>query len=100
MSRAHCLKGSVKIDNSSPLETQAQERDLNPDPGLPRAAHLRFSGIEPLQAEAPAKPQSQNTSTSSTMVAPKEEPLKLPNGGRDSAYVNFMSLKFSQVTNQ
>ncbi|KAJ9089896.1 hypothetical protein DSO57_1008297 [Entomophthora muscae] len=99
---------NVKIDKFSPLETQAQEQDLNPDPGSPRAAGpvdrgtacLCFFGIKPLQAEAPAKPQSQNTSTSSTMVAPKEEPLKLPNGGRDDAYVNFMSLKASQVTNQ
>ncbi|KAJ9084997.1 hypothetical protein DSO57_1018432 [Entomophthora muscae] len=59
-----------------------------------------FFGIEPLQAEAPTKSQSQNICTSSTMVAPKEEPLKLPNGSRDGASVNFMSLKSSQVTNQ
>ncbi|KAJ9048481.1 hypothetical protein DSO57_1034713 [Entomophthora muscae] len=63
-------------------------------------ACMRFFGIEPLQAEAPAKSQSQNTCTSSTMVAPKEEPLKLPNGSRDGTSVNFMSLKSSQVTNQ
>ncbi|KAJ9089428.1 hypothetical protein DSO57_1013176 [Entomophthora muscae] len=95
----------VNIDNSFPLETQAQEQDLNPDPGSPRllglwTAGTCFFGINPLQAEAPTKPQSQNTSTSSTMVAPKEEPLELPNGGRDDAYMNFMSLKSSQVTHQ
>ncbi|KAJ9071790.1 hypothetical protein DSO57_1033549 [Entomophthora muscae] len=96
------------IENSFPLETQAQEQDSNPNPGYPwatgpvdcSAACLCFFGIKPLQAEAPAKPQSQNTSTSSTMVAPEEEPLKFPNGGRDDAYVNFMILKSSQVTNQ
>ncbi|KAJ9090406.1 hypothetical protein DSO57_1002718 [Entomophthora muscae] len=27
----------VKIDNSSPLKTQAQERESNPEPGFPRA---------------------------------------------------------------
>ncbi|KAJ9081344.1 hypothetical protein DSO57_1015627 [Entomophthora muscae] len=94
---------SVKIDNSSPLETQAQERDLNPGPGFLRAAgpmdrwatHPCFLGIKPLQAEAPVNSQSQNTNTSPTIVAPKEEPLKLPNEGRDSAYVSFMSLKSS-----
>ncbi|KAJ9062792.1 hypothetical protein DSO57_1006859 [Entomophthora muscae] len=98
----------VKIDNFPPLETQAQEQNLNPEFGLlwaagsidRGAAHLCFSGIKLLQAEAPTKPQSQNTSTSSTMVEPKEEPLKLPNRARDGAYVNFMSLKSSQVTNQ
>ncbi|KAJ9067299.1 hypothetical protein DSO57_1000880 [Entomophthora muscae] len=104
-----CTHLHVKIDNSSPLETQVQEWDSNPDPGSPGLpslwtaglpARLCFFGIEPLQAEALAKPQSQNTSTSSTMVVPKEEPLKFPNGSRDDAYVNFMSLKPSQVTNQ
>ncbi|KAJ9048362.1 hypothetical protein DSO57_1035742 [Entomophthora muscae] len=99
---------SVKIDNSSSLETKAQEWDSNPNPGFPqdagsvdrRAARPCFFRIKPLEAEAPAKPQSQNTSTSSIIVALKEEPLELPNGGRDDAYVNFMSLKSSQVTNQ
>ncbi|KAJ9082688.1 hypothetical protein DSO57_1002205 [Entomophthora muscae] len=95
----------VKFDNSSPLETQAQEQDLNPDPGSPRACGPRgcppvFFGVKPQQAEAPAKPQSQDTSTSSTMMAPEEEYLKFPNGGRDDTYTNFMSLKSSQVTNQ
>ncbi|KAJ9068876.1 hypothetical protein DSO57_1024313 [Entomophthora muscae] len=98
----------VKIDNSSPLETQAQEQDSNPGPGSLRAAgpmdcwaaRLCFLGIKPLQAEAPVSSQSQNTSTSPTIVVPKEEPLKLPNEGRDGTYVNFMSLKSSQATNQ
>ncbi|KAJ9083595.1 hypothetical protein DSO57_1033070 [Entomophthora muscae] len=49
----------VRIDNFSPLELQAQERESNPEPGFPRAAgpegrknnHPHFSGIEPLQAD-------------------------------------------------
>ncbi|KAJ9052890.1 hypothetical protein DSO57_1029590 [Entomophthora muscae] len=102
------LWGPVKIDNSSPLETQARERDLSPGPGFLRtagpvdcwAARLCFLGIKPLQAEAPVNSQSQNTDTSPTIVAPKEEPLELTNEGRDGAYVCFMSLKSSQATNQ
>ncbi|KAJ9069671.1 hypothetical protein DSO57_1016145 [Entomophthora muscae] len=97
-----------RIDNSLPQETQAQGWDSNPEPTFLRAAgpmdqgpaRLHFFGIKPLQAEAPTKSQSQNTCISSTMVAPKEEPLKLPNGSRDGASVNFMSLKSSQITNQ
>ncbi|KAJ9068192.1 hypothetical protein DSO57_1031133 [Entomophthora muscae] len=53
----------VRIDNYSPLETQAQKQESNLDPGLPQAAGpmdqepacLRFSEINFLQAEAPAK---------------------------------------------
>ncbi|KAJ9070904.1 hypothetical protein DSO57_1002534 [Entomophthora muscae] len=70
-------KKIVRIDNF-PLETQAQEWDLNPEPGFLRATgpmdqgpvHLCFPGTEPLQAEAPAKSQSQNTSVGLTMVVP------------------------------
>ncbi|KAJ9075381.1 hypothetical protein DSO57_1036684 [Entomophthora muscae] len=98
----------VRIDNSLSWEIQAQGWDSNPEPTFLQTAGPMnqgpacpcFFGIKPLQAEAPAKSQSQNTCTSSTMVAPKEEPLKLPNGSRDGASVNFISLKSSQVTNQ
>ncbi|KAJ9051718.1 hypothetical protein DSO57_1001984 [Entomophthora muscae] len=90
----------VKIDDSSPLETQAWEQDSNPGPGSLWAAHPCFLGIKPLQAEAPVNSQSQNTNISPTIVAPKEEPFELPNEGRDGAYVSFMSLKPSQATNQ
>ncbi|KAJ9084038.1 hypothetical protein DSO57_1028242 [Entomophthora muscae] len=98
----------VKIDNSSPLETQAWERDSNPGPGSLQAARPMdcwaarpcFLGIKPLQAEAPVNSQSQNTNISPTIVAPKEEPFELPNEGSDGAYVSFMSLKSSQATNQ
>ncbi|KAJ9068321.1 hypothetical protein DSO57_1029936 [Entomophthora muscae] len=49
----------VRIDNSPPLETQAQERELNPEPGSPwaaesmdcRTARPHFSGAKPLQAD-------------------------------------------------
>ncbi|KAJ9059533.1 hypothetical protein DSO57_1001602 [Entomophthora muscae] len=108
LTKKYNLSLDVRIDNSLPWGTQAQGWDSNPEPTFPQAAgpmdqgpaHPRFFGIKPLQAEAPAKSQSQNTCISLTMVAPKEEPLKLPNGSRDGTSVNFMSLKSSQVTNQ
>ncbi|KAJ9054528.1 hypothetical protein DSO57_1013401 [Entomophthora muscae] len=98
----------VRIDNSLPLETQAQGRDSNSEPEFLWAtgpidqepAHPRFAEVELLQAKTPAKSQNQNTSTGSTMVVPKEEPLKLPNGDRKVASMNFMNLKYSWVTNQ
>ncbi|KAJ9087351.1 hypothetical protein DSO57_1034248 [Entomophthora muscae] len=98
----------LSIDNSFPLETQAQEWDSNPDPGFLQAASPmdqgpacpRFPETEPLQAEAPAKSQSQNISAGLTIMMPKEELLKLPNEGRESSSVNFMNLKSSCVTNQ
>ncbi|KAJ9061215.1 hypothetical protein DSO57_1022766 [Entomophthora muscae] len=73
----------VSIENSFPLETRAQEWDSNHDPGLLRAAspmdqgptHPLFPEIETPQAEAPAKSQSQNTSTGLIMMVPKEELL-------------------------
>ncbi|KAJ9080633.1 hypothetical protein DSO57_1022906 [Entomophthora muscae] len=98
----------VRIDNSFPLETWAQEWDSNPDPGLLQTAgpmdqgpaRLHFPDIEPLKAEAPARSQRQNTSTGFIMMVPKEELLELPNRGRESCSVNFMNLKSSWVTNQ
>ncbi|KAJ9068528.1 hypothetical protein DSO57_1027789 [Entomophthora muscae] len=62
---AWSLKGGrsrlcVRIDNSPPLEPQAQERESNPELGFPQAAGLmdrgttrpHFSGVEPPQADA------------------------------------------------
>ncbi|KAJ9069710.1 M-phase phosphoprotein 8 [Entomophthora muscae] len=50
----------VRIDNSSLLETQAQEQESNPEPGFTQAAgpmdrgtaRLHFSEVEPPQANA------------------------------------------------
>ncbi|KAJ9079593.1 hypothetical protein DSO57_1033854 [Entomophthora muscae] len=50
----------VRIDNSPPLETQAQEQESNPEPGFPRAARPmdrgtarpHFSGVKPPQSDA------------------------------------------------
>ncbi|KAJ9080149.1 hypothetical protein DSO57_1028101 [Entomophthora muscae] len=97
----------VRIDNSLSLETWSQWRNLNPRSEFLQAASPMdqgpacpcFSEIEPLQAEAPANSQSQNTSAGSIMMVPKEELLKFPNGGRESSSVNFMNMKSSQMTN-
>ncbi|KAJ9083896.1 hypothetical protein DSO57_1029827 [Entomophthora muscae] len=51
---------NVRIDNSPPLEPQAQVQELNLEPGFPRAARPmdcgtarpHFSGVESLQADA------------------------------------------------
>ncbi|KAJ9078003.1 hypothetical protein DSO57_1011291 [Entomophthora muscae] len=102
------VNGTVRIDNSLPLETWAQGQDSTPEPGFLQAAGPMdrepvcpcFAEVKLPQAKAPAKSQSQNTSAGSTMVMPEEEPLKLPNGGREGASVNFMNLKSSWVTNQ
>ncbi|KAJ9054934.1 hypothetical protein DSO57_1009352 [Entomophthora muscae] len=47
----------VRIDNSPPLEPQAQEQESNQEPGFPWAAgpmdaRPHFSGVKPLQADA------------------------------------------------
>ncbi|KAJ9053361.1 hypothetical protein DSO57_1024877 [Entomophthora muscae] len=59
-SSATPLNITVRIDNSFPLETQAQGCDLSPDPESlwaagpedQGAACLQFSGVKPLRAEA------------------------------------------------
>ncbi|KAJ9057570.1 hypothetical protein DSO57_1021389 [Entomophthora muscae] len=51
--------GCVRIDNSPPLEPQAQEQESNPEPGFPQAAgpmdrgttRPHFSGVKPPQAD-------------------------------------------------
>ncbi|KAJ9061444.1 hypothetical protein DSO57_1020657 [Entomophthora muscae] len=53
-------KEPVRIDNSPPLETQAQERESNLELEFPRAARPmdhgtacpHFSGVKPPQADA------------------------------------------------
>ncbi|KAJ9055753.1 hypothetical protein DSO57_1000612 [Entomophthora muscae] len=52
---SNTVLGNIRIDNSSSLETQAWEQELNPEPGFlwaarpvdRRTAHPRFPGIEP-----------------------------------------------------
>ncbi|KAJ9065227.1 hypothetical protein DSO57_1021810 [Entomophthora muscae] len=74
----HKYQKIVRIFNSSSLETWAREQELNPDPRSPRAAgpvdqrttRLRFSGIEPLQADAENVDPCSETGQTKEIIAP------------------------------
>ncbi|KAJ9052643.1 hypothetical protein DSO57_1032255 [Entomophthora muscae] len=108
-----CLKGlgvnrCVRIDNSPPLEPQAQERESNLEPGFPRAArpmdcrtaHLHFSGVEPLQADAEDDGPSSETDQAKEIIALSGVPITTPNGGNQATTISFMILKSTPATNQ
>ncbi|KAJ9090642.1 hypothetical protein DSO57_1000490 [Entomophthora muscae] len=69
------------IENSSTLKTQAQGRDLNPDPEFLRAAGPedqgaacpRFPGVEPPQAEAKDDGPNSETIQIKEIIAPNKE---------------------------
>ncbi|KAJ9080467.1 hypothetical protein DSO57_1024628 [Entomophthora muscae] len=98
----------VRIDNSPPLETQAQERELNLEPGFPQAArpmdrrtaHLHFSGVKPLQADAEDDGPPSETDQAKETSALSGMPITTPNGGNQATTISFMSLKSSPATNQ
>ncbi|KAJ9087931.1 hypothetical protein DSO57_1028179 [Entomophthora muscae] len=98
----------VRIENSSSLETQAQEQDSNPNPGSPRAAvpmdcgaaHPHFSGIELLRADAKNDDPCSKTGPVKEIIAPSGIPIKVPNGGTKLTTIIFMSLKSTPATNQ
>ncbi|KAJ9048440.1 hypothetical protein DSO57_1035057 [Entomophthora muscae] len=100
--------GSVRIENSSSLETQAREQESNPDPGPPwtarpvdcRTACLRFSGIEPPQADTKNVGPCSETSQTKEIIAPNGRLITAPNRGTDLATISFMNLKSTPVTNQ
>ncbi|KAJ9071850.1 hypothetical protein DSO57_1033065 [Entomophthora muscae] len=96
------------IENSSSLETRAQEQVLNPKleflwaagPVNCGTAHLRFSGIEPPQADTehidPCSKKRQNKE----IIAPNGVLITTPNEGTDLATISFMNLKSMPATNQ
>ncbi|KAJ9062604.1 hypothetical protein DSO57_1009156 [Entomophthora muscae] len=96
------------IDNSSSLETRAQEQESNPDPRSPQAtrpvdqrtACLCFSGIEPPQAEAKNVGPCSETEQTKEIIAPNERPITAPNRGTEAATISFMNLKSIPVANQ
>ncbi|KAJ9084200.1 hypothetical protein DSO57_1026969 [Entomophthora muscae] len=98
----------VRIDNSSPLEPQAQERELNPEPGSPRTARPmdsrtarpHFSGIEPPQADTEDDGPCSETEHTKEIIAPSGMPITAPNRGAKAATISFMSLKSAPATNQ
>ncbi|KAJ9086634.1 hypothetical protein DSO57_1001916 [Entomophthora muscae] len=100
--------GAVRIDSSSSLETWAREQELNPDPRSPwaagpvdqRTAHLRFSGIESLQAEAKNVGPCSETGQTKEIIAPNGRPITAPNRGTEAATISFMNFKSTPVANQ
>ncbi|KAJ9072911.1 hypothetical protein DSO57_1022240 [Entomophthora muscae] len=98
----------VRIDNFSPLELQAQERESNPEPGFPQAAgpedrktnRSHFSGIEPLQADVEEDNPPRKVDQAEEIIALSGMQITTPNGGNQATTISFMSLKSSPATNQ
>ncbi|KAJ9077447.1 hypothetical protein DSO57_1016751 [Entomophthora muscae] len=98
----------VRIDNSPPLEPQAQEQESNPEPGFPQAARPMdrrtarpyFSGVEPLQADTEDDGLSSETDQAKEIIALSGVPITTPNGGNQATTISFMSLKSTPATNQ
>ncbi|KAJ9072785.1 hypothetical protein DSO57_1023608 [Entomophthora muscae] len=106
--RSNRNRVNVRIDNSLPLEPQAQERELNPEPGSPQAAgpvdrgtaRLRFPGIEPLQADTKYIDTCGRTNQTKGIITPNGGLITAPNGGTDLATISLMNLKSMPTTNQ
>ncbi|KAJ9052047.1 hypothetical protein DSO57_1038087 [Entomophthora muscae] len=77
----------IRIDNSSSLETWAQEQESNPDPGFSwaagpvdrRTACPHFSGIEPPQADTVNVGPCSETSQTKEILAPNGRLITAPN---------------------
>ncbi|KAJ9067946.1 hypothetical protein DSO57_1033763 [Entomophthora muscae] len=69
----------VRIANSFPLGTQAQEWDSNPDPESRQAACPHFPEVEPLSAEAKNDGPNSKASQTKGISAPNREVIKAPN---------------------
>ncbi|KAJ9061328.1 hypothetical protein DSO57_1021787 [Entomophthora muscae] len=99
---------SVRIDNSSSLETRAQELELNPNPGPPRVAgpvdhrtaRLRFSGINPLQADTKNVGPCSETGQTKEIIASNGRLITALNGGTEAVTIGFMNVKSTPVANQ
>ncbi|KAJ9073291.1 hypothetical protein DSO57_1039816 [Entomophthora muscae] len=102
------MEASVRIDNSSPLETRAQEQESNPDPGLLwaagpvdcRTACLRFFGIKPSQADTENVDPCSKKNQTKEIITPNGRLITAPNGGTDLATISFINLKSTPATNQ
>ncbi|KAJ9087497.1 hypothetical protein DSO57_1032836 [Entomophthora muscae] len=99
---------SVRIDNSSFLETWAREQESNPNPGFLQAARLvdrrtarpRFSGIESPQAEFEKVDPCNKKNQTKKIITTNGELITAPNGGTDLATISFINLKSTPATNQ
>ncbi|KAJ9063459.1 hypothetical protein DSO57_1000049 [Entomophthora muscae] len=98
----------VRIDNSSSLETQAQEQESNLNPGFlqatrpvdRRTARLCFSGIKPLQADTENVGPCSKTGQTKEIIAPNRRLIIAPNRGTEATTISFMNLKPTPMTNQ
>ncbi|KAJ9077538.1 hypothetical protein DSO57_1015935 [Entomophthora muscae] len=98
----------VRIDNLLPLKTWAQGQDLNSEPKFLQAAgpmdqeptRLRFSGIEPLQADTKNVDPCSETGQTKEINTPNGGLIKVPNGGTKMTTISFMNLKSTLVANQ
>ncbi|KAJ9066869.1 hypothetical protein DSO57_1005531 [Entomophthora muscae] len=78
---------NVRIDNSSSLETRAWEQESNPNPGFLWAARpvdcgttqLRFSGIEPPQADTENVDSCSKKSQIKEIITPNGRLITAPN---------------------
>ncbi|KAJ9072789.1 hypothetical protein DSO57_1023506 [Entomophthora muscae] len=100
------LTPSVRIDNSSSLETREQES--NPNPGFlqaagpvdRRTAHPCFSGIKPPQADTENVDPCSKKSQTKEIIAPNGRLITAPNEGTDLTTISFINLKSTPATNQ
>ncbi|KAJ9089341.1 hypothetical protein DSO57_1013923 [Entomophthora muscae] len=90
----------VRIDNSSSLETWAQEQDSSPDPRFPWATCLCSPEVEPPQADTKNVGPYGKTGQTKGINPPNGGLIKAPNGGTKMATISFMNLKSKLVANQ
>ncbi|KAJ9066952.1 hypothetical protein DSO57_1004714 [Entomophthora muscae] len=65
-----------------------------------RTAHLRFSGIEPQQADAKCIDPCSKKRQTKEIIAPNGGLITMPNGGTNLATISFINLKSMPATNQ
>ncbi|KAJ9068511.1 hypothetical protein DSO57_1027943 [Entomophthora muscae] len=107
-SQKNIYSEDVRIDNSSSLETRAQEQGSHPEPGFIWAARpvdrgttrLRFSGIELPQADTKCINPFSKKRQSKEIIAPNGGLIIAPNGGTDLATISFINSKSTPATNQ
>ncbi|KAJ9063690.1 hypothetical protein DSO57_1038286, partial [Entomophthora muscae] len=88
--------------------TRSQEQESNPEPGFLWAArpvdcgtaHLRLSGIEPLQADTEHIDLCSKKRQTKEIITPNGGLITAPNGGTDLATISFINLKSTPATNQ
>ncbi|KAJ9063982.1 hypothetical protein DSO57_1035155 [Entomophthora muscae] len=89
-------------------ESEAQEQELNLDPGSPwaagpvdhRSAYLCLSGIKTPQADIKNVGPCSKTSQTKDIIPPNGGLITAPNGGTNLATISLINLKSTPATNQ